>query len=160
MLGPSERKIKEFLLEEVPPSAFNWIASAEDWPFQKARLFQLGNNIYFCEVGCGQSYSSIGSELSAVTSAIDSWAACVQQIQHRLLSCELLYLWSAHSPVAFQFPFLHLIRAKTSSVEVNHSNVEWVDEWNKKTWPPQVEPLILIHKVENKLLGTFEWQAA
>jgi len=34
-------------LEKVPPSAFNWMTSAEDSPFQKTRLFGLENTPVF-----------------------------------------------------------------------------------------------------------------
>jgi len=77
---PLKEKLTCIFLGRGFPSAFNWIASAEDSPFKKTRLFGLENthhvvdNIYFCELGCEQSYSSIDSELWAVTPAINSWA--------------------------------------------------------------------------------------
>jgi len=39
VFGSSERKIGGFFLGRGSPSAFNWIASAEDSHFQKNRLF-------------------------------------------------------------------------------------------------------------------------
>jgi len=65
-------------------------------------LHDMVGNIYFCELGCEQSYSSIDSELWAVTPAMDSWA--VKNKFSKDLSCEQAFdqhiYWWLFSPIS------------------------------------------------------------
>jgi len=76
--GLLREKLRLVFLGRGSPSAFIWIAGAEGSPFKKTRLFGLEythrtvNNIYFCELGWEQSYSSIDCEVWTVTPAKDS----------------------------------------------------------------------------------------
>jgi len=80
VLGSVERKIGVCFSERRFTLRFQLDSKWWGLTYSKnPRLFGLGNthcivdNIYFCMLGCEQYYSSINSELWAITPAIDSW---------------------------------------------------------------------------------------
>jgi len=62
-----------FLGRGYPPPLRTHLSKRPDFLDWKI-LYHIGDNTYFCELGCEQQYPSTGSELRAVTPAIDSWA--------------------------------------------------------------------------------------